>query len=118
MRTFYVYILTNNSRTLYVGITNDLQRRMFEHKTKTADSFTSKYNITRLVYYEETNDPIVAIEREKQIKGWLRQKKVDLIESENPQWRDLAADWFTPEDLRAGRRAAYDARRDSSLRSE
>lgn len=77
MRSFYVYILTNNSRTLYVGMTNDLERRIFEHKTKSADGFTSKYNITRLVYYEDTNDPIVAIEREKQVKGWLRQKKIE-----------------------------------------
>ena len=118
MGTFYVYIHTNNSRTLYVGMTNDLERRMFEHKTKAADGFTAKYNITRLVYHEETNDPVVAIEREKQIKGWLRQKKIDLVESENPNWLDLAADWFTPEQLKSGRRASYDQRRGSSLRSE
>lgn len=117
MPTFYVYILTNNSRTLYIGMTNDLERRMFEHKTRHADGFTSKYNITRLVHYEETDDPIAAIEREKQLKGWLRQRKIDLVQDENPGWADLAADWFNPDELKAGRRASYDRRRGPSLRS-
>ena len=102
MRTFYVYIMTNNSRTLYVGMTNDLERRVFEHKTKQVPGFTSKYNITRLVYYEETNDPMIAINREKEIKGWLRAKKIALFAKSNPNWQDLAADWFDAETIRRG----------------
>ena len=86
--------MTNKSGTLYTGITNNLERRIFEHKQHLVEGFTKKYNITKLVYYEKTNDVREAIAREKQIKGWLRQKKVDLIESLNPEWKDLSADWF------------------------
>lgn len=93
MRQFYVYIMTNHSRTLYTGMTNDLLRRVAEHKQKQIPGFTATYNITRLVYYEETPDVRSAIAREKQIKGWLRSKKVALIEAANPQWRDLSAEW-------------------------
>ncbi|HSN77225.1 MAG TPA: GIY-YIG nuclease family protein [Anaerolineae bacterium] len=93
MRQFYVYIMTNHSRTLYTGMTNDLPRRVAEHKQKQIPGFTATYNITRLVYYEETPDVRSAIAREKQIKGWLRAKKVALIEAANPQWRDLSAEW-------------------------
>ncbi len=75
--------------TLYVGVTNNLIRRVQEHREHRADGFTAKYNVTRLVYFEETTDPRSAIEREKQIKGWLRSRKVDLIESTNPGWLDL-----------------------------
>ncbi len=75
MKRYYVYILTNASRTLYVGMTNNLERRVYEHKHKLVPGFTSKYNLGQLVYYEETNDPRVAIEREKQIKGWRRARK-------------------------------------------
>jgi putative endonuclease len=82
--------MTNNSKTLYTGVTNDLERRIFEHKQKMVKGFTKKYNITKLVYYEETCDIDSAIEREKQIKGWLRSKKIGLIESINPEWDDLA----------------------------
>jgi putative endonuclease len=85
--------MTNKSRTLYTGVTNDLGRRVYEHKQKLVPGFTSKYNITRLVYFETTEDIRAAIEREKQIKGWLRSKKVALIESENPEWRDLSVGW-------------------------
>lgn len=92
-RQYYVYIMTNRSRTLYTGMTNNLERRVYDHKNKITPGFTSKYNIDRLVYYEATNDVHVAIEREKQIKGWLRAKKITLIESVNPHWRDLSADW-------------------------
>ena len=92
-RQFYVYILTNRTGTLYVGVTNDLERRMYEHKSKSVPGFTSKYNLTRLAYYEQTSSNAAAITREKQIKGWLRKKKVALIESSNPQWRDLSQDW-------------------------
>jgi putative endonuclease len=85
--------MTNRSRTLYTGITNNLERRVQEHKSKTIPGFTQKYNITRLACYEETNDVRDAIAREKQIKGWLRSKKIALIESINPEWRDLSEDW-------------------------
>lgn len=85
--------MTNKSKTLYTGVTNDSQRRVFEHKNKLIAGFTKKYNITRLVYYEVTNDVKSAIIREKQIKGWLRSKKIALIESVNPQWKDLSEGW-------------------------
>jgi putative endonuclease len=94
MKTYYVYIMTNKSRTLYTGVTNNLERRVYEHKNKLIAGFTSKYNITRLVYYEETNDIQVALEREKQIKGWLRSKKIVLIDSMNPEWKDLSLEWY------------------------
>jgi putative endonuclease len=94
MNQYYVYIMTNRSKTLYTGVTNDLMRRVYEHKNKMIDGFTKKYNITKLVYYEETNDIQVAISREKQIKRWLRGKKIALIESVNPKWNDLSEGWF------------------------
>jgi putative endonuclease len=85
--------MTNRSKTLYTGVTNDLQRRVYEHKQKLVPGFTAKYNITKLVYCEVTADVNSAIAREKQIKGWLRVKKINLIESNNPNWLDLAEDW-------------------------
>jgi putative endonuclease len=94
VNNYYVYILTNRSKTLYTGVTNDLIRRVYEHKQKLIPGFTQKYNIDKLVYYEETVDVTAAIAREKQIKGWLRVKKIALIESMNPQWHDLSADWY------------------------
>ena len=94
MKQYYVYIMTNRSRTLYTGMTNDLERRVSEHKQKAIPGFTSKYNITQLVYYESSNDVSEIIAREKQIKGWRRSKKIDLIESMNPNWEDLSADWY------------------------
>lgn len=94
MKTYYVYIMTNHSGTLYVGVTNDLHRRVWQHKQKLIEGFTKRYNITRLVYYEETTDVRQAIAREKQIKGWLRRKKIALITSANPEWRDLGAGWY------------------------
>jgi putative endonuclease len=93
MKQFYVYIMTNKSKTLYVGVTNNLQRRVYEHKNKIIQGFTSKYNITKVVYFEVFNDIDPAIKREKQIKGWLRKKKVELIESMNPEWNDLSEEW-------------------------
>ena len=93
-RRYYVYILTNTKRTLYVGVTNNLVRRLYEHKHKLVKGFTEKYNLTYLVYYDETTNVISAIEREKQIKGWRRSKKIELIESVNPKWKDLAVDWY------------------------
>ena len=87
---YYVYILTNRKNgTLYVGITNDLIRRVYEHKQKLADGFTKKYCIDMLVYYEITNDVISAIEREKQVKKWNRAWKLRLIKKMNPDWTDL-----------------------------
>jgi putative endonuclease len=83
--------MTNKPRgVLYTGVTNDINRRVYEHKQKTVPGFTSRYNITRLVYCESTTDVAAAIEREKQIKGWLRSKKIALIESMNPKWDDLS----------------------------
>lgn len=88
---FYVYIMASVSRTLYVGVTNDIQRRVCEHKAKATPSFTERYNVTRLVHVEEYDSIVAAIEREKGIKGWDRAKRVALIEQDNPTWRDLAA---------------------------
>ncbi len=90
---YYVYIMTNKSRTLYTGVTNSLMRRVDEHKKKLIPGFTSKYNIRFLVYYEATSSIHVALEREKQIKGWLRAKKIALINSTNPEWKDLSEEW-------------------------
>ena len=84
---YYVYILSNKyNNVLYVGITNDLIRRVYEHKNKLIEGFTEKYNVDKLVYYELFNDPINAITREKQLKGYSRKKKVELINSFNPEW--------------------------------
>ena len=94
MPEYYVYIMTNKSRTLYTGVTNNLKRRVYEHKRKLAPGFTSKYNITQLVYFESTPDVHAAIVREKQIKGWLRAKKISLVESVNLHWEDLSAGWY------------------------
>jgi len=89
-RYYYVYILSNKyNNVLYVGITNDPIRRVYEHKNKLVDGFTEKYNVDKLVYYELFNDPINAITREKQLKGYSRKKKVELITSFNPEWEDL-----------------------------
>ena len=89
---YYVYILTTKNNTaLYIGITNDLRRRMFEHKSETIPGFTQKYHVHKLVYYETTSDPSVAIAREKQLKGWRRDKKIALIETKNPDWSDLTS---------------------------
>jgi putative endonuclease len=94
MKQYYVYIMTNNSRTLYTGVTGNLIRRVYEHKNKLVQGFTRKYNITNLVHYEITSDVRAAIQREKQIKGWLRKKKIALIEAANPEWRDLSEGWY------------------------
>jgi putative endonuclease len=94
-KRFYVYIMTNGPRshTLYTGITGNLLRRVFVHKNKLARGFTSRYNLTRLAYYESFAYPDAAIAREKEIKGWRRSKKINLIESTNPHWYDLAERW-------------------------
>ncbi len=89
-KIYYVYIATNNRNTvLYTGVTNDLNRRIFEHKNKLVKGFTSQYNVTKLVYYETFNSPEEAIVAEKKIKGWTRNKKISLIKNVNPEFRDL-----------------------------
>jgi len=92
-RTYFVYILANRSRTLYTGVTNDIHRRVLDHQSGTASGFTRRYLVRRLVYVESTTDVRAAIAREKEIKGWLRAKKLALIEAANPGWTDLAAAW-------------------------
>ena len=88
---YYVYILTNtNNSVVYIGVTNDLKRRVYEHKTELIDGFTKRYHIHKLIYYEEYSDPYSAIKREKQLKGWNRERKNNLIETKNPDWND----WF------------------------
>ena len=93
-RNYYVYILTNRNRTLYVGITGDIVRRIAQHKAGEGSAFTRRYALKRLVHVEVSTNAGDAIAREKQIKGWLRAKKIALIESENPDWTDLSAPWF------------------------
>ena len=93
-KTYFVYILASKSRVIYIGITNNLARRLLEHKKKLVPGFTSKYNVNQLVYYEEYQNPKEAILREKQLKGWIRIKKIKLIEETNPGWEDLSQEWF------------------------
>ena len=104
MQEYYVYIMASRSRTLYVGVTNDLNRRVWEHKNGSIPGFTKKYRVNRLVYFDHSPNVAGAIQREKQIKGWTRARKIALIESINPTWEDLSEGW--------GQKA------DSSLRSE
>lgn len=94
MNEYYIYILSNKSKTIYIGVTNDLKRRLYEHKNKLIDGFSKKYNLTKLVYYENLTDVKDAIQREKQLKNWHRKWKTNLIEKENPGWIDLSAVWF------------------------
>ncbi len=91
---YFVYILSNwDDSVLYIGVTGSLPRRLYEHKNNLVDGFTNKYNVHKLVYYENTNDVYSAISREKQLKKWSRRKKNTLIEHRNPQWKDLSLDW-------------------------
>ncbi|MFC1818159.1 GIY-YIG nuclease family protein [Thermodesulfobacteriota bacterium] len=93
-RTYYVYLLTNwNNKVIYVSITNDLERRIYEHKEKFVKGFTEKYNVNKLVYYEQTPDINAALNREKEIKKWRREKKNRLVVNTNPLWRDLSEDF-------------------------
>jgi len=94
MHFYYVYILTNRSKTLYIGVTGNLEKRVFEHKHRLTPGFASRYKIDRLVYFERFGDVAAAIAREKQIKGLTRLKKMALIVSMNPEWKDLSAGWF------------------------
>ena len=94
-KSYYVYILASQPNgTLYIGVTNDLERRLYEHKNKLVKGFTAEYGADKLVYYEETNDVSAAIQREKQLKKWNRKWKIELIEKDNLQWRDLSASWY------------------------
>jgi len=97
-RTYYVYILGSISGTLYIGITGNLRRRVWQHKNHVFEGFSAQYDVDRLLYYERYVTVGRAIAREKQLKGWLRKKKIALIEKDNPQWRDLAGDWFEERD--------------------
>jgi|ERR1700678_2110159 putative endonuclease len=96
-RRYFVYVMSNPSRTLYTGMTNGLRRRVREHKLKLTPGFATKYNITRLAYFEDVRN---AIEREKQIKSWTRAKRIALVESTNPKWDDLSRDWDQPQTFR------------------
>ena len=91
---FYVYILASSSGTLYIGVTENLHKRVWQHKNHVTKGFTSTYNVHRLVYFEEFVDVRNAIRREKQLKGWTRQKKIALFEQQNPKWIDLSREWF------------------------
>ena len=91
---YYVYILSNwSDSVLYIGVTNNLQRRLYEHKNHLVDGFTNKYNVEKLVYYEATSDVYAALEREKQLKRWRREKKNALVSQMNPNWIDLSTTW-------------------------
>jgi len=102
MKTYFVYVMSNESKMIYVGVTNSMRHRVALHKKKLVAGFTQRYNLYKLVHYETFPDIRRAIAREKQLKGWLRTKKVALIVSHNPNWNDLAADWFvkSPEPAR------------------
>ncbi len=91
---FYVYILTNwRGNVMYIGVTNNLERRLYEHKHELIDGFTKQYHVHKLVYYETTSDISAAIKREKQLKAWSRSKKNALVETMNPSWEDLSSTW-------------------------
>ncbi len=98
MKVYFTYIMSSLGGTLYTGVTNNIWARVLTHKHKTIPGFTKKYKVTRLVYYEESNSIHSAITREKQIKSWTRSKKIRLIESINPKWKDLAINWYSNED--------------------
>ena len=94
MKEYYVYFLTNwNDKVMYIGVTGDLRRRLYEHQNELADGFTKQYHVHKLVYYEQTTDVHAALEREKQLKKWNRAKKNRLVETVNPEWNDISADW-------------------------
>jgi putative endonuclease len=92
--TYYVYLLTNwNNKVMYVGVTNNLEQRMYEHKQHLVKGFTERYKVHKLVHYEETKDVMIALEREKEIKKWRREKKNALVVWTNPNWKDLSQEW-------------------------
>ncbi len=99
-KDFYVYMMTNYSKTLYIGMTNNLMRRVLEHRYKLDPGFTAKYNITKLVYFEHFSSAMEAIAREKQLKNWHREWKINLIETVNKEWKDLSSEWYDEIDIR------------------
>jgi len=101
-RTYFTYIMASRSHTLYIGVTGNLRKRVFEHKWREHDGFTERYNCDRLVWFERYGDVVKAIAREKQLKGWRREKKITLIQATNPAWIDLSRGWYDvePADLR------------------
>jgi putative endonuclease len=122
-KRFFVYIMTNGPKAavLYTGVTGNLTRRVWQHKNKLILGFTSRYNLTRLVCYEQFFYPDAAIEREKEIKGWRRSKKINLIESMNPRWEDLANDWgnvYKPEPAAGEREIPRPAGKSAGLRDD
>lgn len=92
---YYVYILGSYSATLYIGVTGNLHRRVWQHKEETTEGFTKKYAVMRLLYFETFHEVLAAIAREKQLKGWTRAKKIALIEAKNPKWEDLSREWYS-----------------------
>jgi len=120
---FFVYLMTNGPKAavLYIGVTGSLARRVWQHKNKLVPGFTSRYNLTRLVYYEQFFYPDAAIDREKEIKGWRRSKKIKLIDSMNPRWEDLAKDWgseYKPEPAADEREIPRPAGESAGLRDD
>ncbi len=93
-RMYYAYILASASRVLYTGVTSNLERRVLQHRRKLLAGFTARYNVNRLVYYEAFSDVRAAIAREKEVKGWVRKRKIALIESANRDWKDLSDGWY------------------------
>ena len=93
-KEYSVYILASRTKVLYTGDSGNLMERVWQHKNKVTKGFTARYNVSKLVYYSQTNDINEALEFEKRIKGWIRIKKIDLIESMNPNWDDLAEGWY------------------------
>jgi len=94
MKNYYIYIMTSQSGTLYIGMTNDIKKRVYQHKNHLIPGFTDKYNVDQLLYVETTSDPVSAIRREKQLKKWRREKKLALVDSQNPDWKDLSEGWY------------------------
>lgn len=108
---YYVYILSSQRRVLYIGITTNLEGRVFQHRTHMFGGFTASYNVTNLVYFETYSDVHRALAREKELKGWRRERKVELSESTNPKWKDLSYGWYQrhryqPDHVHASRRAS------------
>jgi len=96
MKSYFVYIMSSQRRVLYIGLTSKLEHRTHQHKTHAFEGFTAKYNVTSLVYYERYDNIHKAIAREKELKGWLRMKKIELVETTNPKWKDLSSAWTQP----------------------
>jgi putative endonuclease len=96
MKTYYVYSLASRSRRLYIGVTSDLTKRLAPHKAGVFEGFTKRYHVDRLVFYDSTHDVRTALARERQLKGWVRRRKIALIEQDNPKWRDLGENWMRP----------------------